>query len=119
MNRDALRWTRGRKLVNDRAFRKLKQLGGVGQKYDENGRVKEVVDIVNDGDGNKVARWQTDQPERKLNPHKREILDSMESILEYETSGHHPNVKPTAVKRAKKRYKNFIESGRVMAGVND
>jgi len=118
MDRSALRWTHGRK-VDDKQLRDLKKMGGVGAKYDKAGRVRQVVDIMHTGEKNILAKFENPKPKfKKKTPIQKEAQQALENVLAFETSGHHRYVKPSAKKRAEKRYKDFVDSGRPLPGVD-
>ena len=118
MNRQALRFSGGRKL-DDNQMKKLKKLGGLGPKKDKYGRTTSTTQILHDGKKNQIVNFvPRGEKKKQKTTNQKEHQEFMESLMEYEKSGRHPNVKPTESKRAGKRLKSYVDGGRLLQGVD-
>jgi hypothetical protein len=105
---------------NSKQLKQVRKLGGFGEHRDVNGRFSHAVTPeFGDGRGNKkVAVWQVKEKKKQRNNFTKEYENWLENIFEYETSGRHPNVKPSEVKQKKRNYKNWVDGDRPIQGVD-
>jgi hypothetical protein len=119
MNRADLRFSGGRRLTDAQVI-KVRKLGGFGPKRGRDGSVKRYVTSMQDEKGKEkivVANYEN-KVKPKLNQNNKEHQKFMEDLMELESSGRHPRVKPSEAKRAKKRLKDYVDTGRPVQGVH-
>lgn len=119
MNRADLRFSGGRKLT-EAQFVKVKKLGGFGPKRGRDGSVNQYVTTMPDEKGKQkvvVANYK-DGKKPKLSQENKDHQRFMEDLMEYESSGRHPRVKPSEANRARKRLKDYVDTGRPVQGVH-
>lgn len=106
---------------DESVLREIRREGGVGHFNDKNGRwVKSVLPFYDPVQKRKRVAVYRNKKESKPNPSmlNHENRDALESIMEREVSGLHPNVKPSEAKRAKKRLDTWVEGDRPVQGVD-
>jgi len=121
MNQADLRFTGGRKLSEAQII-KAKKLGGLGvTKTGTNGAVEQYVTIVpgeKKGENKLAVANYHGYEKPKMSQYNRDHQRFLEDLMEKESSGRHPRVKPSEAKKAKKRLKQWVEDGRPVQGVH-
>lgn len=108
--------------LTDRQVKIITSAGGLGVHKTQEGQHTHTVAVLPSGNRvtpYKVVVYRTAPPKRKnLSTDQKEHQEFMEDLMEYESSGRHPNVKPLEAGRAKKRLKSYVDNGRLVAGVD-
>ena len=119
MNSSDLKFTGGRKLTDAQVV-KVKKLGGFGPKWGPDGSVVRYVTTMPDEKGNqKVVNAEYPEFKRQnYTQEQKEHQQFLEDLMERESSGRHPRVKPSEAKQAGKRLKRYVEQGRKVQGVD-
>lgn len=103
---------------SERDLKMVEREGGFGVHKDRFGRFRKYVGVTNDPDNGekKVAIWREKHRKKQKDAFAREYEQWLERVFEYETSGNHPNVKPSDVKKFERDEKRWRDGDRPIQG---